>query len=189
MSCFKQSSSESKVNEQINSDIKKKKNEMSVLLLVREESFLKIKGSWSKVNDKKTHTSSSGKSTIFKQIKIAYLNGFSQDECLELRGSIYGNIVKSMKAMIEASLRLEIAIVNPDNRVYIHFILKKKEKAAMIKEIKDEDLLNSDKVWNEKIGLSIKDLWEDEGIQSTYERRNEYQLEGILICFNSLLKV
>jgi hypothetical protein len=108
------------------------------------------------------------------------LNGFSQDECLELRGSIYGNIVKSMKAMIEASLRLEIAIVNPDNRVYIHFILKKKEKAAMIKEIKDEDLLNSDKVWNEKIGLSIKDLWEDEGIQSTYERRNEYQLEGIV---------
>jgi hypothetical protein len=48
----------------------------------------------------------------------------------------------------------------------------------MIKEIKDEDLLNSDKVWNEKIGVSIKDLWEDEGIQSTYERRNEYQLEG-----------
>jgi hypothetical protein len=48
----------------------------------------------------------------------------------------------------------------------------------MIKEIKDEDLLNSDKVWNEKIGLAIKDLWEDEGIQSTFERRNEYQLEG-----------
>jgi hypothetical protein len=37
MSCFKQTSSESKVNEQINSDIKKKKNEMSVLLLVKNK--------------------------------------------------------------------------------------------------------------------------------------------------------
>jgi hypothetical protein len=72
----------------------------------------------------------SGKSTIFKQIKIAYLNGFSQDECLELRGSIYGNIVKSMKAMIEASLRLEIAIVNPDNRVLFYFFLKEKGKSS-----------------------------------------------------------
>eukprot|EP01080_Neovahlkampfia_damariscottae_P010511 gene10511-3033_t len=146
MSCFKASDNESKVNNQINQDIKSKKNELSVLLLGAGQS---------------------GKSTIFKQIKIAYLNGFTEQECVEFRGSIYGNIIKAMKALIEASLKLEIAIVNPDNR----------EKAAMIKEIKDEDLLSSDKIWNTKIGEAVKELWDDEGIQKTFERRNEFQLE------------
>ena len=47
----------------------------------------------------------------------------------------------------------------------------------MIKEIKDEDLLSTDKIWNTKIGEAVKDLWEDEGIQKTFERRNEFQLE------------
>lgn len=59
----------------------------------------------------------SGKSTIFKQMKIINQNGYSQEECMMFRDIIYGNIIKNMKALVAASVTLSIPIENPDNIV------------------------------------------------------------------------
>ena len=44
----------------------------------------------------------SGKSTIAKQMKNIYLDGFTGDERLQYKEIIYSNIVSSMKTLIEA---------------------------------------------------------------------------------------
>lgn len=44
----------------------------------------------------------SGKSTIAKQMKNIYLDGFTADERLQYKEIIYSNIVSSMKTLIEA---------------------------------------------------------------------------------------
>jgi len=59
----------------------------------------------------------SGKSTIFKQMKILKQNGFNQEECMIFRDTIFGNILKNMKALVTASVTLEIPLENPDNFV------------------------------------------------------------------------
>lgn len=59
----------------------------------------------------------SGKSTIFKQMKIIHLNGYTREECIGFKNIIYGNIVKAMKLLVQASLNLGIAIKNSENRV------------------------------------------------------------------------
>lgn len=52
-----------------------------------------------------------------------------------------------------------------------------KEKAQKINAIDNEQLLNVGKIWNKQLGQDIADLWADEGIQQTFERKSEFQLE------------
>jgi energy-coupling factor transporter ATP-binding protein EcfA2 len=59
----------------------------------------------------------SGKSTIFKQMKIINQSGYTQEECMMFRDIVYGNIIKSMKALVQASLTLGIPLEKPENRV------------------------------------------------------------------------
>lgn len=59
----------------------------------------------------------SGKSTIFKQMKIINQNGYNQDECIMFRDIIFGNIIKSMKALVAASVSLGIPLETQDNIV------------------------------------------------------------------------
>nr|XP_015197928.1 PREDICTED: guanine nucleotide-binding protein G(t) subunit alpha-2-like [Lepisosteus oculatus] len=50
----------------------------------------------------------SGKSTIVKQMKIIHQDGYSEQECLEFRAIIYGNILQSIVAIIRAMSTLGI---------------------------------------------------------------------------------
>lgn len=109
----------------------------------------------------------SGKSTIFKQMKIINQNGYSQEECMMFRDIIYGNIIKNMKALVAASVTLSIPIESPDNI----------PKAQYLNSLENDVLLNVGKVWNQQMGRDIGDLWEDAGIKKTFERRNEFQLD------------
>jgi guanine nucleotide-binding protein G(i) subunit alpha len=59
----------------------------------------------------------SGKSTIFKQMKILYHNGYSTEERENFKPIIQRNIVEGMMSLIQASLKLGIAIKKPENRV------------------------------------------------------------------------
>lgn len=59
----------------------------------------------------------SGKSTIFKQMKIIHHNGYTNEEKMAFKPIIQGNIVRNIKSIISASLNLGIAIVSPENRV------------------------------------------------------------------------
>jgi hypothetical protein len=65
----------------------------------------------------------SGKSTIFKQMKIIHHNGYTSEEKIGFKPIIQGNIVRNIKSIISASLSLGIAIENPENRVRPFYFL------------------------------------------------------------------
>jgi len=109
----------------------------------------------------------SGKSTIFKQMKIIHHNGYTNDEKIGFKSIIYGSIVRNVKSIIQASLNLEIPIVSPENR----------ERAHKIDSIKANELLHIESVWNKKLSQDIKELWKDEGIIATYQERHQFQLD------------
>ena len=59
----------------------------------------------------------SGKSTILKQMKLIYSQGFSDHEKLEWKPVIFNNIVQSFKTISEAMTELSIDFENPENEV------------------------------------------------------------------------
>lgn len=122
----------------------------------------------------------SGKSTIFKQMKIIHQEGYSQEECEQFRDIVYGNTLKAIKALVSASLNLDIPVEEPENR----------ERAEMINNLDNEVLLNVQKVWDEKLAHDIGKLWKDPGIQKVFECRNQFQLDDSApYYFNSIDRI
>jgi len=99
----------------------------------------------------------SGKSTIAKQIRIIHLNGFTESELKGFRSIIWGNVLLSMKALVEAVDHLKITSFKEEHR----------ERANRI--LQEEDL-------TEKVAKDIALLWEDPGIQEAFNRSSEFQL-------------
>lgn len=103
---------QSKANSSANATMNKTKSDMAkqikVLLLGAGESGTQIFF---------TSYNPLGKSTIFKQMKIINQSGYTQEECMMFRDIVYGNIIKSMKALVQASLTLGIPLEKPENRV------------------------------------------------------------------------
>ncbi len=122
----------------------------------------------------------SGKSTIFKQMKIMHNSGYNKEEREAFREIIFGNIVKAMKVLVAASLSLDIPVEEPENR----------ERAEHINNMDNEVLVNVLKVWNEALAKDIDKLWNDNGIRKTFERRNEFQLDDSApYYFNDLARI
>lgn len=109
----------------------------------------------------------SGKSTIFKQMKIIHHDGFNQEEREQFRDTIYGNVLRAMKSLVENSLALDIPVEEPENRT----------RAESINNMDSDVLINVQKIWTQELGRDIGHLWQDGGIKKTYERRNEFQLD------------
>jgi GTPase SAR1 family protein len=108
----------------------------------------------------------SGKSTLFKQMKIIHHNGYTQEECMGYRDIIRSNILQSMKSLIQATHKLGIPIETPENR----------QRAAKINDYDQETLLNINKIYTQQLGKDLEELWADKGIQETYMHRNQFQL-------------
>jgi len=88
-------------------------------------------------------------------MKIIHHQGFTKEEQLTYKPIIVSNIVKNMKSLVTASLNMDIQIEKSENR----------ERAHKIDQIKAQDLLNIENIWNKKLGFDIFELWKDEGIQ------------------------
>jgi GTPase SAR1 family protein len=100
----------------------------------------------------------SGKSTIFKQMKILYGIGFGEAEMRAMTPVIYNNTIVGMRTIVEACTTLAIDIVANDTAV--EFMEK----------------VSTEAVVDDYVGGLIKTLWTDAGILEAYERRAEYQL-------------
>ena len=59
----------------------------------------------------------SGKSTILKQMKLIYSQGFSKSERLDWKPVVFSNIVQSFRTIHEAMSELNYEFDNPDNEV------------------------------------------------------------------------
>lgn len=112
----------------------------------------------------------SGKSTIFKQMKVIYGKTFTVDELRMNIPTIYTNIIQSMKILVEqtAIFGLVSSVVATD-------------AFAMVKGFNDNQLINME------VGNALTDLWKDPGIQLTWERRSEFQIvESVRYYFDRL---
>lgn len=57
----------------------------------------------------------SGKSTILKQMKLIYAQGFSKNEKLEWRPVIFANILQSFRLIFDAMNEFNIKLEDEDN--------------------------------------------------------------------------
>jgi GTPase SAR1 family protein len=103
----------------------------------------------------------SGKSTIFKQMKIIHDKepGFTPEERLAFRQVVFANCISQMKVLIVSALNFQIPIVNREAA----------EKLIL--------LYQQGQTMSEEIAQLITLLWGDNGIQKIYDiRGKKYQL-------------
>ncbi|KAJ3444185.1 guanine nucleotide-binding protein g(o) subunit alpha [Anaeramoeba flamelloides] len=103
----------------------------------------------------------SGKSTFLKQIKIIHKQGYEKEEERKKFSEVIScNILHSIQSLIEASINLKIDF-DEENKDYITQL----SKLNPITYVLNEDDLEM-----------VQSVWKDQGIQSAYERRSEFQL-------------
>jgi len=101
----------------------------------------------------------SGKSTIFKQMKIIQDNGgFSTEELQSYKYIVYGNCVTQMKVIVNAAMKLEIELQGEENK-------KRAERLTKVPSGGD--------AWSTELGDDIKHLWADPAIQKVYGLRDK----------------
>ncbi|KAJ3429570.1 guanine nucleotide-binding protein g(o) subunit alpha [Anaeramoeba flamelloides] len=96
----------------------------------------------------------SGKSTLFKQMKLLQDGNFDEDDFQTYKNIIRQNVITQMRVLILASDQLGVPIQNTKD-------------ANVIREAK-----NHNEVWDEKFPQTLNTLWSDQGIQKTYDQRD-----------------
>lgn len=105
----------------------------------------------------------SGKSTFLKQMRIIHGRDYSIDDLHEFKPIIYSNVLKGMKVLADARRKLKIPWGDSNNQVFGELILS--FQSSVIDTQTFLDYVDC-----------VKHLWEDDGIQNAYHRRNEFQL-------------
>ncbi|TPX74921.1 hypothetical protein CcCBS67573_g03806 [Chytriomyces confervae] len=146
----------------------------------------------------------SGKSTILKQFKLIYGQGFSDDDVKYYRAAILGNLVLCSKALVQAMDKLKIpyqfnpaavearikdqaaVVASFDSNVFlddqIAIIAMEEYNSSSQPQIlpaaalmKDAVVFSADTLTQHEVN-AIKELWADTGVQYCYRRSNEFQL-------------
>jgi guanine nucleotide-binding protein G(i) subunit alpha len=103
----------------------------------------------------------SGKTTIFKQMRILYGEGFSETKRAGLRGAIYNNLIQGAQAIVRASdAGVAGRPLSGAAREAADSILRVSENA----ELSDE------------IARDITVLWSDANFRATWEARSAFQV-------------
>jgi len=115
----------------------------------------------------------SGKSTIFKQMKILFGMPLTDEEKQHATPIVYNNIITSMKIICEncndLGLKSSVAAL---------------EAFDLLMSLSDEAEIDP------AVGGQIKALWNDPGIQATWSRRSEFQIvESVQFYFNDLDRI
>lgn len=107
----------------------------------------------------------SGKSTIFRQLRIIHHNGFNDEEREMFREVIYGNVILNMKALISATIKYDTPIASSDNR----------ERAQKLSSVDNENMTSMAALFPE-LATEIAELWHDDAIQSAWAKRSDFQI-------------
>ena len=105
----------------------------------------------------------SGKSTLMKQMKILYQNGYTEEERLNYKCVVYANVFQSMRAIIKGMEYLDISFGEPDCAKHA------RKLSLLTNNFKTEELTT-------EIGNLLKILWNDGGVRDCYARSSAYQL-------------
>ncbi|KAK6076828.1 g protein alpha subunit [Seiridium cupressi] len=109
----------------------------------------------------------SGKSTVLKQMKLIYAQGFSKNERLEWKPVVFSNVVQSMRLIFDVMNDQSIEFENKDNE----------KNQAMI--LVDHEISPNENLPEEYLE-PIKTLWSDAGVQKAVLKGNEYALHDNL---------
>ncbi|XP_029932964.1 guanine nucleotide-binding protein subunit alpha-13-like [Myripristis murdjan] len=112
----------------------------------------------------------SGKSTFLKQMRIIHGQDFDQQAREEFRATIYSNVIKGVRVLVDAREKLHIPWGCPDNQEHGDSLMAFDTRSAMMAGGQVET-----SVFLQYLP-SIKALWADSGIQNAYDRRREFQL-------------
>ncbi|KAK0619779.1 putative G alpha subunit 2 [Immersiella caudata] len=126
----------------------------------------------------------SGKSTVLKQMKLIYAQGFSKNEKLEWKPVIFGNIVQSFRLIFDAMNEMDIKFEIEENEASSHppltgFVRLQKNMAHIMVdyEMRADEPLPMDYL------QPIKRLWQDGGVMQAIQKGNEYALHDNLEYF------
>ncbi|KAM0528169.1 hypothetical protein ACHAP6_001999 [Verticillium nonalfalfae] len=109
----------------------------------------------------------SGKSTVLKQMKLIYAQGFSKNEKLEWKPVVFNNVVQSFRLIFEAMKEIDVSFENPENEKHMELLLV------------DNEINASDPLPQEYLA-PIKSLWVDTGVRQAIEKGNEFALHDNL---------
>jgi len=101
----------------------------------------------------------SGKSTIFKQMKVINKDGYTKKELMEFVGIVHSNVCTSMKSMLGAFEKLGETMPDDIKALELEF-----------------EAATADDKLDPAAAAIIKKLWENAKIQDLFTRRNEFQL-------------
>jgi len=101
----------------------------------------------------------SGKSTIFKQMKVIYGKQYSDAERKQQLPTIHCNVLQGMKVLCEQAV-----LFNLVGQV------QATTSFEMIRNIDENEMIDV------LIGGAVKELWLDPGIQQVWDRRSEFQI-------------
>ncbi|KAL6648702.1 hypothetical protein ACP70R_012926 [Stipagrostis hirtigluma subsp. patula] len=118
----------------------------------------------------------SGKSTIFKQIKLLFQTGFDEAELRSYTSVIHANVYQAVKILYDGAKELAQVesdsskyVLSPDTEV-LSIYIEIGEKLSEIGGRLDYPLLDKELVQD------IRKLWQDPAIQETYSRGSILQL-------------
>ncbi|XP_007233799.3 guanine nucleotide-binding protein subunit alpha-13b [Astyanax mexicanus] len=126
----------------------------------------------------------SGKSTFLKQMRIIHGQDFDQRAKEEFRATIYSNVIKGIRVLVDAREKLHIQWGEPSNQEH--------GETVMAFDTRSSKMMHG--MVETKIFLqylpSIRSLWADSGIQHAYDRRREFQLgESVKYFLDNLDKL
>ncbi|KAM6155500.1 guanine nucleotide-binding protein subunit alpha-12 [Rhynchocyon petersi] len=108
----------------------------------------------------------SGKSTFLKQMRIIHGREFDQKALLEFRDTIFDNILKGSKVLVDARDKLGIPWQYSENEKHGMFLMAFENKAGLPLEPATFQLYVP----------ALSALWKDSGIREAFSRRSEFQL-------------
>ncbi|KAG6377669.1 hypothetical protein JVT61DRAFT_14434 [Boletus reticuloceps] len=106
----------------------------------------------------------SGKSTIIKQMRIIHQNGFTDEELMTYRPTIYRNTLDSAQAIVLATRKIGLEYIDPNNRVNAEHIFDYHIDLSPSFEL------------SPKIAEAIHQLWQDLIIPKVMDHTSEFYL-------------
>jgi len=121
----------------------------------------------------------SGKSTLFRQLRLLHANGLKQEERMSYKNSIYSNIVDGLKTLLEGNWAL-----NGDDDSDDQDLERPPDIVRCDEKVADYiDTLDEDASISENCVEYLKKAWNDKGMKQTWEQRSQFQLQDSLKYF------
>ncbi|NWQ58811.1 GNA13 protein, partial [Neopipo cinnamomea] len=126
----------------------------------------------------------SGKSTFLKQMRIIHGQDWDRAAREEFRATIYSNVIKGVRVLVDAREKLHIPWGDPANQSNGDKVMAFDTRAVTAVQGMVETSVFLDYL------PAIRALWADSGIQHAYDRRREFQLgESVKYFLDNLDKL